>query len=114
MFKDRKKQEIKKGESHEINDERQLEKQRRLKGKAISWGRSKNNVVPGKRRSARKPMSFMRKEGANPGMSGKIGLKQNEQFANRKERRCAMNLVPWRGRESGVDLFDDLEGFQKR
>ena len=24
-----------------------------------------------------------------------------------------MNLVPWRGRESGVDLFDDLEGFQK-
>ena len=24
-----------------------------------------------------------------------------------------MNLVPWRGRESGVDLFDDLEGFPK-
>ncbi len=24
-----------------------------------------------------------------------------------------MNLVPWRGRESGLDLFEDLEEFQK-
>src|SRR3989338_7633197 len=31
----------------------------------------------------------------------------------KNDGRCAMNLVPWRGRESGVDLFDDLEGFQK-
>ena len=60
-------------------------------------------------------MSLMRKEGASRDMNGRIGLKRRNWFVNnRADKKKGGQNEPrtMESKETGLDIFEDLEGFQ--